>query len=775
MKEAFDKLFNDPLQQAGLGRGSFDGADPLADHERPAGAVAPALSRRRFLVLSGLGGFTLALLGTGNASATAKAGGGDAGSDWAINAYIQIHDDNSVRIFAPNPEVGQGVKTALPMIVAEELDAAWEDVKVDYAPVDGARFGAQFAGGSLSIPMRWQEMRELGAAARFMLVQAAAEYWSVSPQGLRTERSSVIDSGTERRLQYAELAAAAAAQTPPTAERLEFKSPGAYRILGQRISGIDNEALVRGKPLFGSDVRLPGMRYATYVKSPVLGGRPMHANLDDIRALPGVTDAFIIDGTVRVSRFDPAGTSVAPGVAIVAHSTWQALRAREALQIEWDLEQASRDDSAQWQSEARRLAETTEGQAVAERGEPLSQLAQAQQQIAASYSAELVSHAQLEPQSCTARYHEGTIEVWASSQTPGRAVQSLAALMDLPESNITVHQYRGGGGFGRRLDNDYVRETALIARRVDAPVKLQWTREDDMAFDQYRPPVHHYLRAGLDAKGKIAAWDNHTIAVTPDGAEPGSSAGFRPGIMPEPVLEHYRAAVTLLPFKTPTGPVRAPLSNTYAFAEQCFMHELALAAERDHLAFLLDVMGEPRWTQEGERRAVHTGRAAEVIRRAAAMADWGRPLPQGSALGLGFYFSHAGHIAEVAQVRMEDSTRIRVEKVWVAADIGTIVNLSGAENQVQGSIIDGLSTLAAQRLTVRDGAVQEKNFDQYPLLRHPLTPEIVIEFVDSGHAPTGVGEPALPPLAPAVCNAVFSASGERIRHLPVSKAGFSLV
>ena len=289
-----------------------------------------------------------------------------------------------------------------------------------------------------------------------------------------------------------------------------------------------------------------------------------------------------------------------------------------------------------------------------------------------------------------------------------------------------------------------------------------------MAFDCFRPPVFHRLSASLDAQGRIEAWNNHTIAVSPDGDKPGTSAGLRSGIMPEPVLEHYRAALSMVPFKTPTGPVRAPGSNTYAFAEQSFIHELAQAAGRDHLEFLLALMGEPRWTSEGNIRAINTGRAAGAIQRVAEMAGWGRSMPTGSALGLSFYFSHAGHIAEVAEVTVEDGRRIRVNKVWVAADIGPVINLSGAENQVQGSVVDGLSTMAAQRITVKAGQVQETNFDRHPLLRNPSTPAIEIAFIDSDYGPTGVGRAG--PATTGGGSLQRGAHGNRQTHTPSARA-----
>jgi isoquinoline 1-oxidoreductase beta subunit len=351
-------------------------------------------------------------------------------------------------------------------------------------------------------------------------------------------------------------------------------------------------------------------------------------------------------------------------------------------------------------------------------------------------------------------------------------VKSVANTLGISESNVTLHQTRCGGGFGRRLYNDFACEAAAIAKRAGVPVKLQWTREDDMRHDLYRAGGFHAFKGGIDREGKVTAWQDHFITFSPDGKRGVSGGTMREGVFPHGLIEHFRVEQTKLPWTTPCGAWRAPGSNVFGFAVQCFLHELAALAGRDHRDVLLEIMGEPRWLEEGNAWSLNTARAAEVIRLVTQKAGWGRTMPAGRALGLAFYFSHAGHIAEVADVSVDAGKRIRVHKVFVAADVGPIVNRSMAENQVQGSVVDGLSTMLDQSVTHENGRISETNFDRYKLLRMPHAPEIEVHFVDSDFSPTGLGEPALPPLAPAVANAIFSASGHRVRTLPLSQEGF---
>ena len=743
------------------------------------------LSRRRFLVLSGMSGLALALVGCDETTASEAS----VSVVETINQYVQIDTDGSIILFSPHPEIGQGVRTSLPMILAEELDADWNDVVVRSADIDVRRYGLQYAGGSTSVIRRYPELRRLGAAARHMLLEAAAQSLDVPMAELTTEPSRVVHEPSGRALPYASLASEAATVSPPAEEVLTYKDPTTYRLLGKRITSVDNDAIVRGEPLFGIDIVRPGMLYVTYVKCPSVGGTPKAANLEDIKALPGIVDAFILEGMGGLPSYNPTSHTVAPGVAIVAKSTWQALKARQSLEVEWDLSEASTDDSDVIAEEARHLVETEAGQVASVTGDVDSAFASAHQTVDAYYQTDFACHAQLEPNCCVADYREGAVEVWAPTQTPVATVAGLMVVLGhakpeddpqqvvgaaLTSAKVIVHQIRAGGGFGRRLENDYAREAALISRKIGAPVKLQWTREDDMAFDYFRPPLFVGLKAALTENGTVSAWETRQVSVSADGDTPNRDSQPEEVFLAQATVPNIRIVNPLVASKTPTGPMRAPGANTFAFAEQSFIHELAVAAGRDHVDFLIDMLGERRWLEDGNPLALNTGRAIDVIQSVAMRAGWGKDMPDGRGLGLSFYFSHAGHVAEIADVSVDADKAVTIHKVWVVSDIGPVINLSGAEGQVEGSVIDAISTLTAQRVTFKNGAAQQSNYDTYPLLRVDRTPEIDVHFIQTPTIPSGMGEPALPPLAGAVCNAIYTATGERIRRLPISEAGFTL-
>ena len=738
----------------------------LADAE--SSGERPRVTRRSFIKLVGLagGGFALAFH-AGDRSAALAASSASAPAESALNAYVRVMPDGTIIIFNKSPEIGQGLKTAFPLIIAEELDADWTRVQAEQSPINQALYGTQGAGGSRSIPSNWDTLRRAGASARAMLVAAAAKQWGVPESQLRTERSCVIHDASGRRLGYGELANAAAAMPVPDEKSLKLKERKDYRLLGSRVTGVDNHRLVTGQPLFGIDQTVPGMKYAVYEKCPAIGGKVGSANLEEIRKLPGVVDAFVIEGTGKP-------TEVMPGVAIIATSTYAAISAKRQLTVKWDESSASKDSWTKASAEAQELAKKPGAQTLHTAGDVDAALASSKTSVEAFYTYPFVSHAPLEPQNCTAWYRDGAVEIWAPTQTPTAGLTLVANVLGIAPEKVTLHQTRVGGGFGRRLMNDYMCEAVVISKRAGGPVKLQWTREDDMTHDFYRPGGFHSFKAGMDAKGKLVAWHDHFITFTADGQAPSSGADMRMPEFPVPLLPNLRISQTMLPLQVPTGPWRAPRSNSIAFAVQSFLHECSLAAKRDHLDFLLEVMGEPRWLQPGNQGSLNTGRASDVIKLAAAKAGWGRKLPKGTGLGLAFHFSHAGHFAEVAQVRVDKDRKLTVERVTVAGDIGPIVNMSGAENQVQGAVLDGLSTAMGLALTIENGRIAETNFDRYPMLRMPSAPEVEVHFIQSDYTPTGVGEPALPPVAPAICNAIFAATGQRVRSLPLAKEGFSI-
>ena len=728
-------------------------------------ARTQTIGRRSFLKLTGLagGGLALAFYLEGGTQALAA----QAGRDFAPNGFIHISPDGSILIYSKNPEIGQGIKTAFPMIIAEELDADWEDVRVEQSEINQAVYGRQSAGGSRSIPSSWDQLRQAGAVARAMLVAAAAQEWGVPAGECQTEKSTVVHSRSGRRLGYGELANKAAALPVPDPKSLVLKKRADYKLLGTRVTGVDNYKLVTGQPLFGIDQVVPDMLYATYTKCPAPVGRVGQANLDEIRSLPGVKHVFVLEGNGQAAE-------LRPGVAIVADSTWSAISAKRQLRVTWDEDEAAKDSWSDAVQRAQELAKQSGNETLGETGDTAGAFSSAAKTVEAFYTYPFLSHAPLEPQNCTAWYRDGAMDIWAPTQTPQRGLTSVAKMLDMSEDRITIHQTRVGGGFGRRLMNDSMCEAAAVSKQIGAPVKLQWTREDDMAHDFYRVGGFHSFKGAVDDVGKLSAWQDHFVTFSSDGQRPVSGGNITASEFPLPLLANTRLTQTLLPLLTPCGPWRAPRSNGIAFAVQCFLNELAVAAGRDHLEFLLEVMGKPRWLDPGNSRALNTGRAADVIRLAAEKAGWGRSLPEGRGLGLAFHFSHAGHFAEVAEVSVEDNKKLTVHKVTVAADVGPIVNLSGAENQCQGAVIDGFSTMLGLEVSIENGRVQESNFDQYPLLKLAHAPEVDVHFIQSDFLPTGLGEPALPPVAPAIANAIFAASGHRVHELPLSREGFSV-
>lgn len=720
------------------------------------------LNRRSFIKLSGLLGGGLALGFTlGSRAALADSGA----INTTFNAYVQIRTDGKVVIQAKDPEVGQGVKTALPMIIAEELDAAWEDVEVIQAPVSEAIYGRQIAGGSRSIPENWNLLREVGASVRAMLVAAAAAQWSVPAASLRTENTHVIHDASNRRIHYGQLAEAAAALSPP--ENVLLKPTASYRLLGRRITGVDNLSIVTGKPLFGIDTVQADMSYAVYEKCPAAGGKVVSANLEHIKSLKGVKDAFILEGNGKPDE-------LMPGVAIIADSTWAAFKAKRALQIVWDESDASKDSWSAFVVQAQELAQQPAQNILFDAGDLEATLqASGERALQAFYTHHFVAHAPLEPQNTTAWARpDGIMEIWAPTQTPVRALNGVANTLGISKDQIELHLTRVGGGFGRRLTNDPVCEAAAIATRVSGPVKLQWTREDDTKHDFHRVGGFHVMKGAVDEQGQLAAYSDHLISFTANGSTPVAGGNLRMTGYPERACGSASMGETLLPLKINCGAWRAPGSNTTAWAQQCFLGELAAAANRDQLAFLLDTLAA--LPEPTDPRGFSKHRAIDTVKLAAEKAGWGKTMPAGRGMGVAFYYSHAGHVAEVAELSVSETRQLTVHQVTVAADVGPIVNMSTSENLLEGSVIDGLSALIGQEISFENGRVQQGNFHDYPLLEISKSPRISVHLIQSDNHPTGLGEPGLPPLAPAVGNAIFAASGIRARTMPLSKEGFTI-
>lgn len=740
--------------------------------------TSPPMDRRSFLRLSTLAGGGLVLgfyLGVNpragaadvvQASAPSGAAGGS--PDFAPNAFIRIAPDGSVTIFGHKPEMGQGTKTSLPMIVAEELEVDWHTVTAITPPLDRA-FGNQSAGGSTSTPSSYMNLRKAGATARTMLIAAAAQTWNVPASECRAANGKVTHDGSNRSLGYGELVAKAATLPVPDPESVKLKDPKDFKLIGQRIPGVDNKKIVSGKPLFGIDQKLPGMQYAVYVKCPVFAGKVRSANVDQIKKLPGVRDAFVIEGTSEL-------TGLKPGVAIVADSTWAAFSARKQLQVTWDEGPAANESWTAFAAQAAELGPKPGKSTLRKDGDVDAAFGGGAKVIEANYVYPFVSHANLEPQNCTAWAQDEKIEIWAPTQNPEEGLNLVSRTLGYAKENVHINLTRVGGGFGRRLMNDYMVEAAAISQRAKVPVKLTWTREDDLHNDAYRPGGFHFLKGAVGSDGRIAAWKDHfvTFGNTPD--RPGNGAGMGGDEFPGRFLPNFLSEQTVLQCNIPMGWWRAPGSCTLAWVIQSFIDELAHAAGRDPYEFRMELLGDKEMGPgPGQRGTPYSAaRMKGVLQLVAEKAGWGKKLPKGQGQGIAFHFSHRGYFAEVAEVTVSKEGSLRVERVVVAGDVGSeIINLSGAENQVQGSVIDGLSAAWLQQLGYENGRMQQSNFNEYLLLRMADAPKVEVHFRKTDNPVTGLGEPALPPLAPAVCNAIFAATGKRIRELPLSKADLS--
>lgn len=697
--------------------------------------------------------------------------------DFKPNAFIRIATDGTVTLISKQPEIGQGIKTSLPMVIAEELEVNWQDVVIVQGDLDPI-YGSQSAGGSRSTPTNYEEFHKLGATARTLLIQAAAQIWKLPTDGLQARDSAVHDPAGGRKLSYGELAGTAAGLPLPPAGDVKLKDPNTFKLLGTRIGGVDNPAVVTGKPLFGIDVQLPGLLYASYVKSPAFGGKVVSANLGEIKTLPGIKDAFVLEGTENLK-------GLLPGVAIVADSTWAAFRARQQLKVVWDEGKVAEQSWAGFTAKAQAAANQPGVDVLRNDGDVKAALKSAAKTVEAAYRYPFISHASIEPQNATAWYKDGGIEIWAPTQNPEAGQKIVTEALGIAKEKITLHITRSGGGFGRRLIPDYIAEAAAIAMRVTGPVKLTWTREDDLQHDQYRAGGFHFLRGGLDKAGKLNAWHNHFVTfshpVFKDGKthlELGSGANLSGDEFPGRWVENCLLEQTPLECGIPMGPWRAPRSNVLAWVFHSFIDELAHAGGRDPLEFRLEILGDKGFLPgTGEQGIPYdVNRMKHVLQHVAEKAGWGKKaLPRGQGQGIAFHFSHRGYIAQVAEVTVSPAGKLKVDRVVVSTDIGAqIVNLSGAENQVQGSVIDGLGALMFQELDIDQGRIVQSNFGDYPMIRINDAPtQVEVHFLKTDFPVTGLGEPALPPLAPAVCNAIFAATGIRVRQLPLSRTDLS--
>ena len=751
------------------------------------------VSRRGFLKsMVGAGAFVLSVQILPDELFAASAGVPDvlppaAKAPLQPNVYLAIDTKGTAYIVAHRSEMGNGVRTSLPRIVADELDADWARVKVVQATGD-EKYGDQDTDGSHSVVSFFVPLREAGATARLMLVRAAAQQWNVPEAECSTELHTVVHKKSGKKLGYGQLAAAAAKQRVPKKEDLKLKPRSEWRYIGKDSAGYDLKDMCTGKAVYGQDLKADGMLYATVVHPPVLGSTVKSLDDKDALQVAGVKQTAVIDTFKPPVQMQALG-----GVAMLADSTWAAMQGRKKLKVQWEESAHRTFNSDPFKKELRETARKP-GKVVREVGNVDTAFGQGGKIVEAEYYAPLLAHASMEPPAALAVYREGKVEAWVPSQSPVGARDAIAAAVGAKKEDVTVHVTLLGGAFGRKSFPDFGVEAAVLSKKTGKPVKVVWTREDDIKFDTYHSVSAMYMKAALGDDGRPTAWLQRTV-FPPIGSTFEADAVYSSG-------DELGLGFTDLPYAIPNhrsenGPAAAhvrigwfrSVANIYhAFAIQSFADELAYAAGKDPVEYSLALLGPDRiipkdelpkdytnYGQSYEQYPIDTARFKRVVQLAAEKAGWGKKKPgNGFGMGIAMHRSFLTYVASVVQVRIDDAGRVRIERVDTALDAGTVVNPEMVRNQFEGAAVMGTSVALYGEITATNGAVDQANFDTYPLARMNTAPrEIHVHIVESDAPPGGIGEPGLPAFAPALCNAIFAATGKRIRELPLTKAGLA--
>ena len=717
-------------------------------------------SRRSFLKITGAAGgglmlgFTFLTSCRNEDTATAAA---DAPlqmpENWvAVNAFLKIGENGVVTIMSPNPEIGQNVKTSMPMLVAEELDVDWKNVIVEQAPLDTENFSRQLAGGSQSIRVAWEPLRTAGATARHLLLAAAAGQWEVDVADLRTENGMVYHDGSNREIGYGALATAAAGLELP--EEVTLKDPKDFRIIGKATRNVDGQKIVTGQPLYGLDVQREGMKYAAIVHPPAFGQRLGSVDDSAVSGMDGIDRVVTIDAAPEGAQMTWSDVNAFPKlVAVVGDNPWTVMQAKKKLKVQWE-EESPAESTATHREALERQLDGGKAEVARKDGNPEAAFAAAAQVIERTYYAPFLPHNTMEPMNFFADVREDGAELIGPIQTPEFLRQTVSSVLGLPEDKISIMMTRMGGGFGRRLYGHFGTEAALISKAVGAPVKLVYSREDDMTQGTYRPEYLVRYRAALDADGNLTAFH---VRGTGAGESPVFANRFPAGTVDNYLAENLSNATNVS-----TGAWRAPRSNFIAGAEQAFLDEVAEAADKDPIAFRLELFDRAIENPVGENNDYDPERYANVLREVRDKSGWS----DGDRRGVAAYYCHNSYVAQVLEAEVVDG-QPRVTEVHCAVDCGIVVNPEGAINQVEGGIIDGIGHALYGAVTFADGKPQQQNFDTYRLIRNSQAPRAIhTHFVENGIAPTGLGEPSLPPVIGALANAIYRVTGERVYEQP---------